>query len=90
MEILIVVIGATAIGVVIGGILARVFAPRVPMILALGLLVLAAILLLMGRQAQGWDGIGYAIGALFVATPVAAGCGLVGLVAWYFPRRGQR
>lgn len=90
MDILPIVLGAAVIGAVIGAILARVFAARVALILALVFLGVAAILLMMGREAQGWDGLGYTIPALLVAAPMAAGCGLVGLIAWYFPRRARR
>ena len=90
MEIPVIVLGAIVIGVVVGGLLARLFSARVPMILALALLVVAAALLMMGRQMQGWDGLGYTISAILVAVPMAAGCGLVGLIAWYVPRRSRR
>lgn len=86
MEVLVIVFGALVIGVVLGGLLARVFSPRVAMICGLILVVLAVVLLVIGERIQGYEGLGYSIPALVAVLPSAVGCGLTGLVAWYFRR----
>ena len=87
MEILIVVLGAAVIGLVAGGILARVVALRTLFIVALVLFGLAGVLLFLGSQLVGFDGIGYTITAMLVVTPVAAAIGLIGLIVWFGGRR---
>ncbi|WP_323037332.1 hypothetical protein [Pararhodobacter sp.] len=86
MEIVVLVFGALVIGVVFGGIVARVFAPRVAMISGGILVGLAGFLLVVGARKQGFDGLGYSITALIFVFPAALGSGVVGLVAWYFGR----
>lgn len=87
MELLAPVFGAAVIGIVIGGVLSRIFSPRVAIWLGLAVLALAVVLLITGSLKQGWDGLGYTVAAVIFATPIAAGSGLVGLIAWYFSRK---
>ena len=49
MEAFAIAFGALVIGVVLGGSLARLASPRVAMIVALALIVLAAVLLVLGQ-----------------------------------------
>ena len=50
--------------------------------LVVGLIALAAWLIVQGRSHQGFDGIGYAIGAILICAPTAFGllCGI--FLAW--------
>lgn len=87
MEVLSIVIICLVIGVVVGGILARVFSPKVALYGALLVIGAAAVLLAMGAQRQGWEGLGFVITALVFCAPLAVGMGLVGLLALYGMRR---
>tara|TARA_R110002124_G_scaffold65539_3_gene179204 strand:- start:493 stop:759 length:267 start_codon:yes stop_codon:yes gene_type:complete len=87
MEAFAIAFGALVIGVVLGGSLARLASPRVAMIVALALIVLAAVLLVPGRLGQGWDALGYGILALLVVAPMGVSAGLVRLLAWWGLRR---
>lgn len=87
MEVVVLVLCALIIGVVVGGLLARVVSPRVAMICGLILAVLAGVLLVIGARKQGFDGLGYSISALVFVLPAAVGSGVTGFIAWYFGRR---
>lgn len=54
-------------------------------LLALDLVALVA-LILQGRAADGWDGIGYVIFAMLAAVPIAIGL-LLGLLTGFYVRR---
>jgi len=57
-------------------------------LLAVDLVALVA-LILKGRAAEGWDGIGYVIFALLAAAPIAIGL-LLGLLTGLYVRRRNR
>ena len=58
----------------------------VPVLIAgFGVLMLWAIW--KGQNAQGWDGLGYALVAAFVAAPAILGAVLGGLLGWWRNRK---
>lgn len=89
MELLVVAFGALVIGVVIGGIVARVFSPRAALGVSVVLFVLAGVLWLIGANMNGWDGLAYLLPGLLGAAPAGLGAGVVGLIAFYGQRRGS-
>ena len=74
--------------------LVGVFACRRGMVWVIPLLC-AVFLALMGwalwqgRQAEGWDGLGYAIVALLMAAPALVGVLAGGALGWWLGRRQQ-
>lgn len=57
--------------------------------LAVGFACLAAWAIWIGRQESGWDGIGYAIVAILMATPAGMGVLAGGGLALWRMRRGE-
>ena len=55
---------------------------RVVLYLSLTLGGIAAVLLLIGSQMQGWDWVGYGIMAFLVFVPLALGLGVGGVLAF--------
>lgn len=54
------------------------------------LVLVAVVLLLAGRGAQAWDGLGFVILALFIALPAALGAALGAALAGWMQRRAQQ
>lgn len=79
--------GVALLGALTGYLLGRLSGGRAAAVLAVILAALAVGLLIMGRGAQGWDAIGYGIGALIFATPAALGVALGG---WLGARQRRR
>jgi hypothetical protein len=87
MEPFLIPLGLGVMGALIGWGLARAARPRAAFALALvGVLGVIA-LVILGRQAQGWDGLGYAIGAFFLLGPATLGCALGDGIEWMMRRR---
>ena len=82
-----VVLGAALVGAVIGYILGRVTSGRVVLILTLAGLGGMGLMLFLGRQQTGFDGLGYVLPAVLVLGPLALGCGGGGLLAGFARRR---
>ena len=61
---------------------------RGPEVLALLALGLAVALMIAGRQASGWEGLGYGIAAIFMAGPVVLGA--CGVAVWRSLRDRRR
>lgn len=59
----------------------------VVVVVALAAAGLAGWALWLGRQAQGWDGIGYAIVAVLMAAPAGLGVLIGAALAWWRHRR---
>jgi hypothetical protein len=90
MEPLWIALGIGFVATLIGWGLARVSRPRGAIGLSLIGLGGVVALWVAGRQAQGWDAIGYAIGAFLLLGPAALGCALGGGVEWLLRRRAMR
>jgi len=58
-------------------------------VLALGFAGLMVWAIWQGRQAQGWDGIGYAIIAILMAAPALFGTLVGGGIGWWRKRRAK-
>ena len=78
MELLPIIAGSLLVGALLGFVLGRTTGGKAPTVAALLALAAAGVLMLMGRAAQGWNGMGYAIVALLLAAPVAVGAALGG------------
>ena len=75
---------ALALGLAAGWMLARLWRPGAAWGVAGVLAVAVVALILAGRQAQGFEGLGYAIAAVVMLTPAALGAALGG---WLGGRR---
>ncbi|WP_371223386.1 hypothetical protein [Roseovarius sp. 2305UL8-3] len=58
-------------------------------VLALGFATLMVWAIWKGQQAQGWDGIGYAIAAILMAAPAALGTLVGRAIGWWRKRRAK-
>ena len=90
MEIWYVVAISALTGAALAAVLALVGFRRGLWVMAgLGLLLMAG-LVLAGRAAGGWEGIGYIAAAVAMVLPAAGGIGVVALAAWWHDRRRVR
>ncbi len=79
---------ALGVGLAAGWLLARFWRPGAAWGLVALLAVAVVALILAGRQAQGFEGLGYAIAAVVMLTPAALGAALGGwLSGWLGGRR---
>mgnify|MGYP001270049911 FL=1 len=76
---------AALLGIAAGWALSRWLGRRAEWWLVGGLIFGALVLILAGRAAQGMEGLGYVVMAIFMAVPAAIGASLGGFLA----RRGQ-
>lgn len=82
-EVVIIMGGVALVGAVPGFLLGRFSGGRAALVLVAVLAVLAVVLLVMGRRAQGWDALTYGIASMIFAMPAAVGAALGGwLGAW--------
>lgn len=80
MEAALMLLGATGLASVIGWGLSRITRPAVAFVLAAIGLLAGVTLIFLGRHSQGWDALGYAIMAFFMAAPVTLGFAVGGLI----------
>lgn len=86
-EVAIIVGGVALVGAIPGFLLGRFSGGRAVLWLVAVLALLAAILLVMGRRAQGWDALTYGVASMVFAMPATGGAALGGwLGAWLRPR----
>jgi hypothetical protein len=71
---------AGVIGCAVGWLLARWRRPRATFWLAAVLIAAAVALILAARAAQGMEGLGYVVIAIFMAAPAALGAALAGAI----------
>lgn len=77
-ELLTMIGGALLVGALPGWWLGRWWSGRAIAVIAGALVLVALMLVLMAQGRQGWDGLGYIAGALFLVTPAFAGVVLGG------------
>ncbi|MCB1390506.1 MAG: hypothetical protein KDK12_15400 [Rhodobacteraceae bacterium] len=79
-EIVMIVSAAAAVGAVLGFVLGR-FGGGTPVIVVAVLGVVAGVaMMMMGESAGGWDGLAYAIGAVFIDAPFTLAVALFGWI----------
>lgn len=87
MIVLSIVLVTLPIGVVLGGILARVVSAKVSLYGAALLLVVAAALWGYGQRFEGMDKLDYTMPALILFLPIGLGMAMVALLALWGQRR---
>lgn len=86
----VIIAGSGGVGVAAGWALARFWRRWAPLVLAAALILGAVALIIAGRRASGFDGLGYAIMAMAMVMPAAGGVVLGGLLGRRAPhRKGQ-
>ena len=86
MRVMLVVGIAALVGLIPGWLLARFVKPAAALVWTAILVGMMFVLIFLGRQSSGWDGIGYSIGAFLMAAPAAVGS-LLGAALAQWPRR---